>query len=126
MAEKSTNYIDGFVLPIPREYLSDYQQVAKTVAEIWKEHGALAYHEFVSEDIHLEGTRAFADFAGATADEAVVFGWVEFASREARDLANERVANDPRMPDLIGPLTNANRLVFDASRMVYGAFRPLV
>ena len=44
----------------------------------------------------------------------------------ARDLANARVAADPRMTDLIAPLTDPSRIIFDATRMVYGGFEPLV
>ena len=121
-----TNYIDGFVLPIPRNYLADYKRVAETVATIWKEHGALAYFEYVGEDLKLEGTRSFTELADAKEDEVVVFGWVLFDSRETRDLANERVAADPRMTGLIAPLTDPSRMVFDAKRMVYGGFQPLV
>ena len=120
------NYIDGFVLPVPRDHLNEYRRVAETVAEIWKEHGSLAYYEYVGEDLKLEGTRSFAEFVGAKEDEAIIFGWVVFDSRELRDLANERVASDPRMTDLIAPLTDPSRLVFDAKRMVYGGFQPLV
>ena len=120
------NYIDGFVLPIPRMHLEEYRQVAEEVSKIWKEHGAIAYHEYVSDDIQLEGTRSFAECANAKEGEVVIFGWVVFASRAARDLANERVASDPRMVDLVGPLTDSSRLIFDAERMVYGGFQPLV
>lgn len=119
-------YIDGFFLPVPKAYLEEYRQVAEQVAAIWKEHGALAYHEFVGDDMTLAGTRSFPDAVGAKADEVIVFGWVVFDSRATRDLANERVAADPRMPDLIGPLTNPSRVVFDAARMVYGGFRSLI
>ncbi|NNK19203.1 MAG: DUF1428 domain-containing protein [Maribacter sp.] len=121
-----TNYIDGFVFPVPQKYLVQYQRVAETVANIWKQHGALAYFEYVGEDLKLEGTRSFPELVDAKEDEAIVFGWVLFDSREARDLANERVAADPRMIDLIAPLTDPSRLVFDAKRMVYGGFKPLV
>ncbi len=119
------NYIDGFVLPVPRIHLNEYRRVAETVAKIWKEHGALAYFEYVGEDLQLEGTRSFPELVDAKEDEAIVFGWVVFASREARDLANERVPTDPRMTDLIAPLTDPSRMVFDAKRMVYGGFQPL-
>ena len=63
---------------------------------------------------------------GAKNDDTIVFGWVVFESREARDLANERVAVDPRMTDLIDPLTHSSRPIFDAKRMVYGGFQSLV
>lgn len=121
-----THYIDGFVLPVPRNQLDVYRDVVVKVADIWKEHGALEYSEFVSDDIKLEGTRSFSEFADAKDDDAIVFGWVVFESREARDLANERVAADPRMPDLIDPLTHSSRPIFDAKRMVYGGFQSLV
>ena len=121
-----TNYIDGFVLPVPRNHLNEYRNVVEVVANIWKEHGALAYFEYVGEDLELEGTRSFIECVGAKEDEAIVFGWVAFASREARDLANERVAADPRMIDLIDPLTDQSRMIFDAKRMIYGGFQPLI
>ena len=124
--ENMMNYIDGFVLPVPRNHLNEYRRVAETVAEIWKEHGALAYFEYVGEDLKLEGTRSFPEFVGAKEDEAIVFGWVVFNSRETRDLANERVAADPRMADLIAPLTDPSRMVFDAKRMVYGGFQSFI
>ena len=121
-----THYIDGFVLPVPRDQLQTYREVVEKVAEIWKEHGALDYSEYVDDNSNLEGTRSFTDVANTKEDEVVIFGWVAFESREARDLANKRVAADPRMADLINPLTNTSRLIFDAERMVYGGFRPLV
>ncbi|WP_281558893.1 DUF1428 domain-containing protein [Thalassomonas sp. RHCl1] len=121
-----TPYIDGFVLPVPRDQLQTYREVAEKVAKIWKEHGALDYSEYVGDDANLAGTRYFSDAANAKEDEVVIFGWVAFESREARDLVNEKVAADPRMTDLISPLTNTSRPIFDAERMVYGGFLPLV
>ena len=126
MSENTTNYIDGFVLPVPREHLDQYQQVAKQIAEIWKEYGALAYFEYVGDDLTLEGIRSFTEVTDATEHEAIIFGWVVFKSREARDLANAQVPVDPRMTDLVGPLTDPSRLIFDAGRMIYGGFKPLV
>ena len=111
-----TQYIDGFVLPVPRDHLETYREVVEKVAEIWKEHGAIDYSEYVCDDSGLQGTRSFADAANAKNDEAIIFGWVVFKSRGARDLANEKVAADPRMMDLINPLTQASKPIFDAGR----------
>ena len=121
-----TNYIDGFVLPIPRVHLDQYREVAEQVAEIWKEYGATAYFEFLGDDLFLEGTRSFAEAVDLNEDEEVVFGWVVFPSREIRDAANQKVPADPRMTELVAPLTNPERLIFDGGRMIYGGFRPLV
>lgn len=121
-----TNYIDGFVLPVPHDQLKTYKEVVEKVAEIWKEHGALDYSEYVIDDPNLEGTRSFTDAVNPQEGEAVIFGWVSFESREARDLVNKKVATDPRMVDLINPLVNASRPIFDVKRMFYGGFRSLV
>jgi uncharacterized protein YbaA (DUF1428 family) len=121
-----TNYIDGFVLPIPRIHLKEYKSVAEKVAEIWKEYGALEYFEYVGEDLKLEGTRSFIDVVDLKEDEVIIFGWVIFPSKEIRDTANKQVPTDSRMAELVAPLTNPNKLIFDAERMVYGGFQPLV
>ena len=120
------NYIDGFVLPVPRIHLNEYKSVAEKAAEIWKEYGALAYFEYVGEDLKLEGTRSFTELMDMKEDEAVVFGWVVFPSKEVRDRANKQVPEDSRMTKLVAPLTDHGRLIFDAERMVYGGFQPLV
>lgn len=115
------HYVDGFVFPVPRDRLGEYKRVAETVAAIWKEHGALDYREFVGDDLTLEGTRSFTDLVAATEDDVIVFGWTLFDSREARDLANAKVAADPRMADVV----ESSNTGFDAKRMAYGGFAPL-
>jgi uncharacterized protein YbaA (DUF1428 family) len=114
-----SNYIDGFVHPIHRSKLNEYLKLVTTVAEIWKEHGALDYCEYLGDDMQLEGTTSFNDFVNAKDDEAVLFGWVTFDSRETRDLANKRVATDPRMETLMAE----SDIGFNAQRMVYGGFQ---
>ena len=120
------NYIDGFTLPIPRDHLDEYKRVAGAVAKIWKEHGAIAYFEYVGEDLKLEGTRSFPDALGAKEEEVIIFGWVVFDSKPTRDLVNKRVAEDPRMIDLVAPITDPSKIIFDAKRVVYGGFESLV
>lgn len=120
------NYIDGFVLAVPRVHLDEYKTVAEQVAEIWREYGAIAYFEYAGEDLRLEGIRSFIDVVHLKEDEVVVFGWVVFPSKEVRDRANKEVPEDQRMAALVTPLTSSDRLIFDASRMVYGGFEPLV
>ncbi len=106
--------------------MEEYKKVAEEVAEIWKEYGATAYFEFIGDDLFLEGTRSFVKTIGVKEDEEIVFGWVVFPSKEIRDAANKRVPTDPRMASLVSPLTHPEKLIFDASRMVYGGFKPLV
>jgi uncharacterized protein YbaA (DUF1428 family) len=119
-------YIDGFTLPIPRKHLEEYKQVAQKIAEIWKEHGALSYQEFVGDDLSLEGVASFPDFLNTQDDEVIIFGWVVFESKEARNLAHKNVAADSRMVDLVSPLTDPTRMIFNPQRMVYGGFEALM
>ncbi|MEQ8952762.1 MAG: DUF1428 domain-containing protein [Pseudomonadales bacterium] len=114
-----TSYIDGFVHPIPRNKLEEYQRLVNAVVKIWKEHGALEYWECVGDDLHLQGTRSFAELVTPRDDEVVLFGWVLFDSRETRDLANKAVASDPRMEKLMATTDTG----FDGARMVYGGFQ---
>ena len=120
------HYIDGFTFPISRDHVDQYKIVAEAVAKIYREHGALDYLEFVGDDMYREGTRPFPDLVTATENETIVFGWVVFDSREARDLVNKKVESDSRMEKLIAPLLDPSNPVFDASRMAYGGFKPLV
>lgn len=117
-----SHYIDGFVHPISKDRLEDYKCLVGEIAEIWKEHGALDYWECVGDDLHLAGTRSFIDLVDATEDESILFGCVVFVSREERDLANEKVAADPRMEELMA----AANIGFDARRMAYGGFQPFI
>jgi uncharacterized protein YbaA (DUF1428 family) len=120
------NYIDGFILPIPKIHLEEYRKSAAKVAEIWKEYGALEYFEYFGDDLNLDNTRSFIDVLNLKDDEIVIFGWVVFPSKEIRDLANKKVPEDSRMNEIVAPLTNPERLIFNASRMVYGGFKPIV
>ena len=119
-------YIDGFVFAVAEDQLEQYQRVATAVAEIYREHGASNYVEFVGDDLRRDGTRSFTELVSAAAGEAVIFGWVEFEGREARDRVNALVAADPRMEGLVAPLLDPANRVFDAEQMCYAGFRPLV
>ena len=120
------NYIDGFVFPLPKIHLNEYKVVAEQVAAIWKEYGALAYFEYLGNDLHLEGTRSFAELVELKEDEVVIFGWVVFPSKEIRDHANQAVPQDSRMSELVAPLVDPKRVIFNAERMVYGGFEGLI
>jgi uncharacterized protein YbaA (DUF1428 family) len=55
-------------------------------------------------------------------DEVVVFSWIVYASREARDQINAKVMEDPRMKGMMDPKS----LPFDGVRMFFGGFKTLV
>ena len=120
------NYIDGFVFPIKEAHIEEYKQIADKVADIWKEYGALAYFECIDNGLKIEGTLPFDNLVSKGEDETIIFGWMVFDSQETRDDAHKKVASDPKMIDLVTPLMNPERLIFDATRMVYGGFKTLI
>ena len=48
-------YVDGFVLPIQKDRLDAYKELAAGSATIWKSHGALEYRENVLERERVAG-----------------------------------------------------------------------
>ena len=119
-------YIDGFVLPVPKQRVPEYQAIAEAASKIWKEHGALEYWECVGDDLNTECTRSFADMTNANDDETVIFAWAVFESRQARDEANEKIIADPRMAELMTGLTNPENPIIDFQRMAHGGFKEIV
>ena len=120
------NYIDGFVFPIAKAHVEEYKTVAEKVAEIWKEYGALAYLEFLGDDLQAEGTASFIKTMEVKENEQLIFGWVVFSSKEIRDEANKKVPQDPRMETLVKPLLDPDKMIFNANRMLYGGFKSFI
>ena len=117
-----TRYIDGFVIPLPTARIDDYRVMAEKAAIVWKEHGALDYWECLGDDLQAEGALSFHELADTKPDETVIFAWVVFESKEARDIANAKIFADPRMKEM---MDMANP-IFDCQRMAYGGFKQLV
>ena len=115
-------YIDGFVIPVPKNRIEDYRLVAEKAAKIWKDHGALDYWECVGDDMDVKDLLSFPQLANAKPDETILFSWVVFESRKARDAANAKIFEDPRMKEMM----DASNQIFDCKRMAYGGFNELV
>ncbi len=113
-----TRYVDGFLLPIPKDKVEAYKALAIKAGDIWMEHGALAYWENIEDNISADGM-SFRKCAEAKDDEVVAFSWVVYPSREDRDRIMAAVMADPRLQD------NSD-MPFDMNRMAYGGFKPLV
>lgn len=114
------SYVDGFILPLPRANIEACRALATVAAQVWREHGALSYRECIAEDVKPGTLTSFPQSVKLEPDETVVFAWIEFASRAARDEVNAKVMADPRLA-----CTDVN-MPFDAKRMVYGGFETLV
>jgi uncharacterized protein YbaA (DUF1428 family) len=117
-----SRYVDGFVIPIPKDKIDDYRRLAEAAGKLWKEHGALDYWECLGDDLEVKDMVGFPQLANIGADETVVFSWIVFESREHRDKVNAAVMADPRIQEIMQGLAEP----FDCKRMVYGGFRKMV
>ena len=116
------SYIDGFVVPVPRDKIDAYRKMSETCGKVWMELGALSFRECIADDVKPGKLTSFPQSVKLEEDEVVVFSWIEYASREARDEINAKVMKDPRLADAMDPAT----MPFDGKRMIYGGFTSLV
>jgi uncharacterized protein YbaA (DUF1428 family) len=113
------NYVDGFVLAVPKKKLKQYLAIAKKASKIWKEHGALEYYEAVGDDLKVKMGVPFPKLAKAKTGETIVFAWIVYKSRAHRDKVNAKVMKDPRVHEMCSP----DDMPFDCKRMTYGGFK---
>lgn len=128
-----TPYVDGYVLPIKKDKLNEYKEMATKGGEIWMKHGALAYFECAGDDLapnmgeHVEGDdmkiTTFPELLKIGTEETVVFAFVIYQSREHRDEVNAKVMTDPEMDP---SQYEGKEMPMDPSRMAYGGFTAFV
>jgi uncharacterized protein YbaA (DUF1428 family) len=115
-------YVDGFVLPVPKQKLAAYRALARKAGKIWMEYGALEYHECVEDDVKPGKHTSFPQAVKRKPGEVVVFSWIVYKSRAQRDRINAKVMADPRMSAICPP----DKMPFDGKRMFFGGFKPIV
>jgi uncharacterized protein YbaA (DUF1428 family) len=115
-------YVDGFIVPVPKKKLDAYRALARKAGKIWREHGALEYRECVAEDVKPGKLTSFPRSVKLKPQETVVFSWIVYKSRAHRDRVNAKVMKDPRLVDMI----DAKKLPFDGKRMIYGGFEMIL
>lgn len=114
-------YVDGFVLPVPKQNLDAYREIAQRAGEVWREYGALEYRECVADDVKPGEVTSFPQSVALKPDETVVFAWIVYKSRAHRDEVNAKVMKDPRMTSV-----DPKDMPFDGKRMIYGGFETFV
>ena len=114
------SYIDGFVVPVPAGNKEAYLKASRKMTAICKRYGAIRMVECWGDDVPDGKVTDFKGAVKATGDEKIVYSWIEWPSKQARDAAWPKIMQDGRMkPD------HAN-MPFDGKRMIYGGFMPIV
>jgi len=117
------NYVDGFVLVVPKKKVAAYRKMASEAAKVWRRFGALDYKECMIDDAKPKWvTRTFPKMTNAKVGETVWFSYIAYRSRAHRDAVNKKVMayfnakydkKDMQMP-------------FDMKRMAYAGFKVAV
>lgn len=116
------NYVDGYVLPVPKKNLKLYRRIAQKAGKIWRKHGALEYRECVGEDLNVKWGIPFPKAFKMKTGETTVFSYIVFKSRAHRDSVNAKVMKDPELAGMMDECAKA----FDCKRVIYGGFKTLV
>jgi uncharacterized protein YbaA (DUF1428 family) len=112
-------YVDGFLIAVPTAKRQAYHDLAAMAAPIFREHGALSVVECWGDDVPEGKVTSFPMAVKLEPGETVVFSWIVWPSREARDAGNAKVMADPRMQP-------PGEMPFDGKRMIFGGFEMMV
>ena len=112
-------YVDGFLVPVPKKNIKAYLKIAKLAGKVWKDHGAIDYRECVADDVKKGKWTSFPRSVKLKRGETVVFSWITYKSRAQRDNILAKVMKDPRLADMMKP----GAMPFDGKRMIYGGFK---
>jgi uncharacterized protein YbaA (DUF1428 family) len=113
-------YFEGFLVPVPESRREEYRKHAADAAPLFHEFGVKRHVEAWDSDVPEGKVTDFRKAVDARPDEKVVFSWFEYPDKAARDAANEKMTNDPRMKDM------GASMPFDGKRMIFGGFDAIV
>ena len=116
------NYIDGFVIPIPKRNVAAYRKMARAAGKVWRDHGALDYVESMADDVKPGKVTSFPQAVKLKKNETVWFSYIVYKSRRHRDQVNAKVMKDPRLAKYMDP----KKMPFDGMRMFWGGFKVMV
>jgi uncharacterized protein YbaA (DUF1428 family) len=112
-------YIDGVIAPVPLENKEAYRAMAQKGAGIFQEYGAVRVVEAWGDDVTDGKVTDYKRAVKAEPHENVVYSWIEWPDKAARDAGWAQVMADDRMkPPAPMP--------FDGKRMFWGGFTPIL
>src|SRR5690606_13838824 len=91
---------------------------ARLAAQVFKENGALEVVETWGDDVPEGKLTSFPLAVQLKPGETVVFAWVMWPSRAARDEGMRKTMEDPRLANAEPP--------FDGQRMIFGGFQVIL
>ncbi len=120
------NYVDGYVLIVPKKNLAAYKKDAAIGAKIWKKCGALDYKECMGDDLTPDmgmPVLTFPKMTKAKPDDTIWFSFIVYKNRKHRDSVNKKVMAE--MAKVYGADAHKD-MPFDLKKMAFGGFTIMV
>tara|TARA_R110002096_G_scaffold114712_2_gene248694 strand:+ start:1261 stop:1617 length:357 start_codon:yes stop_codon:yes gene_type:complete len=112
------SYIQGFLIPVPKDKKQVYCELAARSAPIFLEYGATRIRENWGDSVPDGKVTDFKRAVQAKDDEAVVFSWIEWPDKATCDAAAEKMQKDKRWGEM-------GEMPFDGMRMIWAGFDPV-
>ncbi|WP_275897586.1 DUF1428 domain-containing protein [Sphingorhabdus sp. Alg239-R122] len=112
--------MQGYVASAPSGKRDAYRDMCSTMAAIAVEYGALRTLDCWGDDVPDGDITDFRRAVNAPQDDTIVFGFVEWSSREEFEAAMPKMHADKRMP------APGSDMPIDGKHMIYGGFVPVV
>ncbi|MDQ0316732.1 DUF1428 domain-containing protein [Amorphus orientalis] len=122
------SYVDGFVIAVPAANKQAFIDHARVGDGVFMDLGATRVVECWEDDVPDGTVTDFRRAVQATADEKVVFSWIEWPDKATRDAAMAKMMEMMSDPSKVDPRMDPakNPMPFDGKRLVFGGFAPVV
>ena len=110
-------FIDGYLIPVPLANRQAFEEQSAKMNALFKEYGAVSYNEYWGEELPEGKLTSMHLAVDRQQGETVVFGWIAWPSKQARDAAWQKIHADRQMSEAPN--------LFDGKRMIMGGFVPL-
>jgi uncharacterized protein YbaA (DUF1428 family) len=116
------SYVDGFVIPVPKNNAAAYKKLAVWGKKLWMKHGALQYFECVGDDLVVppDCGKDFKTLLGLKPTETVIFSFIIYKNKAHRNAVNKKVMAE------MAQQSTPKAMPFDINRMTHGGFKTLV
>lgn len=116
-------YVDGFLIPVPKDKREDFVAHARSIDDFFIANGATRVVETMSEDVPKGEHTDFYRAVAAEDGEAVAFSWIEWPDKATRDAAMAKMREEMADNPIFDPAKNP--MPFDGKRMIFGGFEPV-
>ncbi len=110
-------YVDGFMAAVPNANKAKFIEHSRVFTEVILECGALTVVDCWGDDVPDGEVTSMPMAVQKKDDETVVFSWITWPSKAARDAGMEKMMADPRLHPENNPMP------FDGKRLIYGGFQ---